>query len=228
MKRYVSLLFLLFCFVVFAVWAKSRWILKNKRSDNDAVEVEAFQTAAPVRRDFPSSVPWFGRVENVAVVSVTALTRGRVVSIDVSDGALVKKRDNLFVLGGPVIKGRIQILKERIDSVADQVSHALALVNLKEKAVKEGLAERADLESLSSPLRFSKAICLSQNANLSCCRTHSPFDRQSKGCLCTALFPRGRTLWRARLLQMSRRKRCASWLMSLPLRGHRSKGKAQR
>ncbi len=135
--------------------------LWNKKSGAEKITEKTtlrgmIKTAVPMHKNFIETRHFFGKVKSMDKIDITALETGEIISMPVTDGMPVTKGRLLFIIGGPsvnyklnIITNKIVVMKKRIalaEKAVENNKTALALqgeikqlkqrVNLAEKAVK--------------------------------------------------------------------------------------------
>ena len=155
MKRYMTGILTLIALAV--VLLGTVWLGHPDRHQraphvSESMTAPVVETTHPIRRSFSVRLKWFGRVESKRTVRIISLAAGKITAVKVVDGALVRRGDVLFTLGGPQAEHTLYILNQRITALEKQESFAKDLVQAKRDAVAERLAKREELFSAKEHL----------------------------------------------------------------------------
>ena len=128
-----------------------------------AADTALFATALPERRDFTLRVPWIGTVEPQTIIEVTALTAGRIESIEVADQTRVTAGQPLAKLGGiPIAEERTR-LKDEIGALQQRGDLNRQKITRLQKSLQAQLATKDQLttardeqDQLDAQLRQAK------------------------------------------------------------------------
>jgi len=145
-RQYIALL-LAAAIAGSAAWAL--WSVGIREATTDAnpgasspVPRQLNATALPARRTFTRRIPLIGVVETQAAVTLTALTAGRVETIDAKDQTRLEKGRRVMQLGGPQVAAARAGLAAAIESLTAQVALARQSVARTQENLRTQLATR--------------------------------------------------------------------------------------
>ena len=118
---------------------------------------EPLPTVRATRRDFALTAPWLGTVESRQSVTVVALQAGRIVSVEVADGARVDRGAPLFRLAGPAAERRRATLETKVASLEERARAAEQTAALRRQALAEQLVRRDELLAAEGDLAAVRA-----------------------------------------------------------------------
>ncbi len=110
------------------------------------------RTSLPQRKDFSKTLRWFGTVKSRTQATLIALEAGRIVSLLVREGQVVHKGQSLFHLGGPLIEGRLAILKNETANLKGRIQLAEKNIQTIREALSQKFANLGDLRSAEDAL----------------------------------------------------------------------------
>lgn len=155
MKRYMKAIFTLSALL--AVLLGTVWLGRPDRHQRaphvtESLAAPVVETTHPIRRSLYLRLKWFGRVESKRTVRIISLAAGKITAVKVADGALVRRGDVLFTLGGPQVERRLYILEQRIKALERRKSLMKGLVQMRREAVAKRLAKKEELFSAKEHL----------------------------------------------------------------------------
>jgi len=101
---------------------------------------------------FSMRVPWYGRVEAISSVVVTAKANGRVVRIHVPDESPVTAGDVLFDLGGKTAEAQMTALREQFEQASQSVAVARQNLAIRKQMFTEKLSNKEQVNAARQAL----------------------------------------------------------------------------
>ncbi len=142
--------------------------LLSNHVKGDTIEKEnpqgfRIETSRPSRRDFKQTLDLFGRVASQRLLPVKAPLKGRIIRVNITDESSVKKGDSLFVMGGPAIERKRQLLKSQSRHIKRYLLELKKTLRRKELALKRRLisideVEAVRLELLRTRRQYDEAM----------------------------------------------------------------------
>ncbi|MDQ6957672.1 MAG: efflux RND transporter periplasmic adaptor subunit [Mariprofundaceae bacterium] len=117
-----------------------------------ALPTSGQQLAAVARHRFTLAMPWFGRVEAVSVITMTARVNGRITKIYPRDESEVHQGDMLFEFGGKEVAARRANLNEQVKLADKAVQAARRNLAIQKNMLGEHLSNRKLLNTTARTL----------------------------------------------------------------------------
>ena len=106
---------------------------------------------------FSLGLPWFGTVESMSSVTVTALVGGQITQIHQRDESEVRQIDSLFDLGGKEVKAQRVNLTEQVEQARRMVKAASQNLGIRQQMLGEHLSNKELLNATKQALALALA-----------------------------------------------------------------------
>ncbi|NOY64369.1 MAG: efflux RND transporter periplasmic adaptor subunit [Nitrospirae bacterium] len=130
----------------------------EKTNKRDAIHGFRIETSRPSKKDFKLSVNCYGSVVSQNVVAIRAPLQGRIVKINVAEESSVKKGDILFIMGGPDIERKLQILNFQASHLGELISELKGVLQRKKDALHKRLISIDELEAAKLNLLKTRRV----------------------------------------------------------------------
>jgi len=122
----------------------------------DATPTTKISLTAVKEHHFSIHVPWYGRVEAISSVVVTAKANGRVVRIHVPDESRVTSGDLLFDLGGKEAETKLASLREQLKQANQSVTIAKQNLAIRKQMFTEKLSNKEQVNAAKQALALAR------------------------------------------------------------------------
>jgi len=122
----------------------------------DAIPATKISFTSVKEHHFSIRVPWYGRVEAISSVEVTAKANGRVIKIHVTDESPVTSGALLFDLGGKEAETKLVSLKEQFEQASRSVTIAKQNLAIRKQMFTEKLSNREQVNAARHSLALAR------------------------------------------------------------------------